>query len=70
MGQTAHGQNIWKFKEASYNSEDKTSSKDIKINTDLIEYFPKTLLKNKSEKSKHVDNFVSSIQPLPFLIAK
>ena len=46
----------------------KTSSKVSKINTGLIEYIPKTLVKKTQKKTKHVDIIFNSIQPLPLPI--
>ena len=45
MGQTGHGQIGCKLKGETCNSKDKTAIKFSKINTDLFEYFPKTLVK-------------------------
>ena len=51
------------------NSKDKTASTGSKTNTDLIEYFPKTLVKKEViKKTKHIDTVVNSIQPLPLPI--
>ena len=47
MGQTGHGQIGSKLTVESCNSKYKTSFKGSKINTDLIPYVTKTLLKNK-----------------------
>ena len=46
MGQTGHGKIGLKLKGERCNRENKTASKGSNINTDLIEYVPKTLLKN------------------------
>ena len=45
MGQTVRGQILRKLKVARCNSRDKTDSKAIKTNTDLIEYVTKMLVK-------------------------
>ena len=45
MVQTVHGQIGRKLKEDNCNSKDKTYFKGSKINTDLIEYVPKTIVK-------------------------
>ena len=42
MGITGHGQTGHKFKGERCNLVDKTSSKGININTNVIEYVPKT----------------------------
>ena len=47
MGQTGHGQISCKLNVYQRNSKDKLYSKGIKTNTELIEYFTKTLVKNK-----------------------
>ena len=46
MGVTGHNQIGRKLKGSRLNSGDKTSSKGININTDIIEYVPHTLAKN------------------------
>ena len=45
MGWTSHGKIGCKLKEGRYNLEDKTNSKGININFNLIEYVTKTLVK-------------------------
>ena len=50
MGQTGHGQINRKLKGVKWNSKLITASKGNNINTDLIEYFSKTLVKKKWEK--------------------
>ena len=45
MGQTGHGKIGRKLKGAGWNSKCRTASKGININTDLIDYVPKTLAK-------------------------
>ena len=64
MVQTVHGQ-------IGHTSKDKPDSKGSKINTDLIEYVPKTLVKKKVIKTpKHVDTVFKSIQTLPMPTTK
>ena len=47
MGQTGHGQMFCNLKGGTCTSKNKPYSKVSNINTDLIEYVPKTLVKNK-----------------------
>ena len=71
MGWTCYGQISRKLKVERWNSKDKSASKGSKIDTDWIEYFPKTLVKKRSKKkSKHVDNVVKTAKPLPWPITK
>ena len=47
------------------------ASKGSKINTDLIDYVTKTIVKKEVRiPPKHVDTVVNSIQSLPLLVAK
>ena len=55
MDQTVHGQVSCKLKGERCNPKYKTASKYSKINTYLIEYFPKTLAKREVKETKHVD---------------
>ena len=47
MGRTGHGQIGRKLKGERYNSKYQTDYKGSNINTELIEYVPKTLVKKK-----------------------
>ena len=46
MGQTGHGLMCHKLKGDKCNSNEKSASRGSNINNDLIEYVPKTLVKN------------------------
>ena len=66
MGQTGYGFVGRKYKGYRYNTEDKTASKGSEIDTDLIEYIPKTLVNKEAMKRfKHVDPVVNINHPLP-----
>ena len=48
----------------------KIASKGSNINTDSVEYVPKTVVKKEViKKTKHVDTVVNSIQPLPLPVS-
>ena len=71
MGITGHGQISQKFKGERCNSAEKTASRGNKINTNLIEYATKRLVKKEVKKPpKHVDNVINSIKPLPLPVTK
>ena len=50
VGRFGHGIIGSNLKEARCNSADKTAYKGSKINTDFIEYVPKTLMKKEVKK--------------------
>ena len=54
MGRTGHGQISLKLKRARCNSKYRTAFKYIKINTDLNEYVPKTLVKIRIKKNPNM----------------
>ena len=66
MGRTGHGIIGHELKRRRQNSTGKTDYKGNNINTDLIQYVTKTLVKKKVRKRvKHVDIDVNSIKPFP-----
>ena len=69
MEVTYHGSNrLWsnssQVKGRKVKFKRKTASKDGSINTGLIEYVSKKLVKNKEETPLNVNTFFNSIQPL------
>ena len=57
------------YKEYRCDSVDKIASKDSKINTDLIEYFPNTCEKSR-KNFEHVDTVVNIINNFPLADSK
>ena len=66
MGQTGHVKIGHNLKGDMCTSKDKLDSIGSKINTDLIEYVPKTLVKKEVIKVPiHIADIFNSIQSLP-----
>ena len=61
MSRTGYGQIGHKLKGDKFNSKDKLASKGSKINTDLIEYVPKTLVKKGVRKNPNMLIILSTV---------
>ena len=71
MGQNCHGQIGCKHNVVRCNFVDKTAFKIINMNTDLIEYVPKIIVKKEVRvKFKHVDPVFNSINTFPLAETK